>query len=145
MSVSKLTVMAIPSVLSWWRLGDAGDARVERVTVEQTRTGERRGLDANAMVVLIGAQPPTDWVAAELALDDDGYVLTGPALGGAVALQEPWRTLGRAPSLVETSRPGVFAVGDVRCGSTKMVAPAAGDGGMAARFVAEHLAPALAR
>jgi thioredoxin reductase (NADPH) len=122
----------------------AGDARVERVTVEQARTGERRELDASAMVVLIGAQPPTGWLAADLDLDNDGYVLTGPALGSAVAQHEPWRNLGRPPFHVETSRPGVFAVGDVRSGSTKMVAPAAGDGGMAARFVGEHLAPAPA-
>jgi thioredoxin reductase (NADPH) len=123
----------------------AGDGRLERVTIEQTRTGERGDLDAGAIVVLIGAQPPTEWLAAELALDDDGYVLTGPALRSAIAQHEPWRTLGRVPLHVETSRPGVFAIGDVRCGSTKMVAPAAGDGGMAARFASEHLARAPAR
>jgi thioredoxin reductase (NADPH) len=122
-----------------------GEWRLERVTVERTRTGERRCLDASGMVVLIGAEPPTEWLAAELALDDDGYILTGPALGSAIAQREPWRTLGRAPFLVESSRPGVFAIGDVRSGSTKMVAPAAGDGGMAARYVHEHLARTTAR
>jgi thioredoxin reductase (NADPH) len=121
------------------------DGRLERVTVEETRTGERRCLDAAAMVVLIGAKPPTEWLAAELALDDDGYIVTGPALGSAIAQREPWRTLGRTPFLVETSRPGVFAIGDVRSGSTKMVAPATGDGGIAARFISEHLARAPAR
>jgi thioredoxin reductase (NADPH) len=123
----------------------AGDGRLQCVNVERTRTGERSCLDAAAMVVLIGAQPPTEWLAAELALDDDGFVRTGPALGRAVAQREPWRTLDRAPLHVEASRPGVFAIGDVRSGSTKMVAPAAGDGGMAARFASEHLAPAPAR
>jgi thioredoxin reductase (NADPH) len=123
----------------------AGDGRVEHVTVEEARSGERRELDAGAMVVLIGAQPPTDWLAPELAVDDDGYILTGPALGHGIAHHEPWRALDRAPFLVETSRPGVFAIGDVRCGSTKMVAPATGDGGMAARFANEHLARAPAR
>jgi thioredoxin reductase (NADPH) len=122
-----------------------GDGRLERVTVEQTRTGERRELAASAMVVLIGAKPPTEWLAAELALNDDSYILTGPALGRAIAQHEPWQTLDRAPFHLETSRPGVFAIGDVRSGSTKMVAPAAGDGGMAARFAAEYLAPAPAR
>jgi thioredoxin reductase (NADPH) len=124
-----------------------GEGRLERVTVEQTRTGERRDLDAGAMVVLIGARPPTEWLAAELDLDDNGFVLTGPALGSAVAQCEPWQTLGRPPFIVETSRPGVFAVGDVRSGSTKMVAPAAGAGAMATQFVHEHLArtPAAAR
>jgi thioredoxin reductase (NADPH) len=125
----------------------AGEERLERVTVEQTRTGERRGLDATAMVVLIGAQPSTEWLAAELALDDDGFILTGPALGSAILQREPWRTLGWAPFFVESSRPGVFAIGDVRAGSTKMVAPATGDGAMAARFAHERLArtPAAAR
>jgi thioredoxin reductase (NADPH) len=122
-----------------------GHGRLQRVTVKQSGTGERRDLDANAMVVLIGAQPPTEWLAAELDLDDDGYILAGPALGSAIAQNEPWRTLDRAPFLVETSRPGVFAIGDVRSGATKMVAPATGDGGIAARLVSEHLARAPAR
>jgi thioredoxin reductase (NADPH) len=76
-----------------------------------------------------------------VALDGDGYVLTGPRLGD----REDWKAFGRDPFLVETSRPGVFAVGDVRSGSTKMVAPAAGDGGMAVRFVRQHLARQAAR
>jgi thioredoxin reductase (NADPH) len=57
---------------------------------------------------------------------------------------DPWATLGRGPFLVETSRPGVFAVGDVRSGSMKMVAPAVGEGGMAVPFAAEHLSRAPA-
>jgi thioredoxin reductase (NADPH) len=117
-----------------------GDRRLERVTVEETRSGEHRTLDARAMVVLIGAEPPTDWLAPQIALDDHGFILTGPALGRRLREREPWLTLGREPFLVETSRPGVFAVGDVRSGSTKMVAPAAGEGGMAVRFLGEHLA-----
>jgi thioredoxin reductase (NADPH) len=122
-----------------------GDQHLEQVIVEETSTGERQTLAAGAMVVLIGAQPPTDWLAAEIALDDAGFILTGPQLGTFLADREPWRTLGREPFLVETSRPGVFAVGDVRSGSTKMVAPAAGDGGMAVRFAGEHLARTAAR
>jgi thioredoxin reductase (NADPH) len=118
----------------------AGDGRLERVTVEEASTGDHRTLEARAMVVLIGAEPPTEWLAAELALDDHGFILTGPALGRGLGQREPWRTLGREPFLVETSRPGVFAIGDVRSGSTKMVAPAAGEGGMAVRFLGEHLA-----
>jgi thioredoxin reductase (NADPH) len=118
----------------------AGAGRLERVTVEETGSSANRTLEARAMVVLIGAEPPTEWLAAELALDDHGFILTGPALGRGLGQREPWRTLGREPFLVETSRPGVFAVGDVRSGSTKMVAPAAGEGGMAVRFLGEHLA-----
>jgi thioredoxin reductase (NADPH) len=117
-----------------------GDERLTRIVVEDTSTQERRTLEARAMVVLIGAQPRTEWLADQIELDEDGFILTGPQLGNAPREVEPWKTLGREPFLVETSRPGVFAVGDVRSGSTKMVAPAAGDGGMAVRFAREHLA-----
>jgi thioredoxin reductase (NADPH) len=123
----------------------SGDGHLDRVTVEEIATGERRTLDAGAMVVLIGAQPRTEWLAGEIELDADGFVLTGPQLGALLGEREPWKTLGREPFLVETSRPGVFAVGDVRSGSTKMVAPAAGDGGMAVRFAGEHLARTVSR
>jgi thioredoxin reductase (NADPH) len=117
-----------------------GDTHLERVTIENVSTGERRIIDAGALVVLIGAFPGTDWLAGAVALDEDGFVLTGPALGPDAREREPWGRLGRGPFLLETSRPGVFAVGDVRSGSTRMVAPAVGEGGMAIRFVAEHLA-----
>ena len=73
-----------------------------------------------------------------MALDDEGFVLTGPSLGTGLVQREPWRSLAREPFFMETSRPGIFAIGDVRSGSTKMVAPAAGDGGMAVRFAGEH-------
>jgi thioredoxin reductase (NADPH) len=122
-----------------------GGEHLEQVIVEETHSGERQTLAAQAMVVLIGAQPRTEWLPAEIALDQDGFILTGPQLGTLLAQGEPWKTLGREPFLVETSRPGVFAVGDVRSGSTKMVAPAAGDGGMAVRFAGEHLARTAAR
>ena len=95
--------------------------------------------------MLIGAEPPTDWLVGEVVLDEGGSVRTGPALGATVVLEDPWRTLDRKPFLVETSRPGVFAVGDVRSGSTRMIAPAVGDGGMAIRFLGEHLARTGAR
>jgi thioredoxin reductase (NADPH) len=118
----------------------AGDGGLEEVTVQDIAGGSVRTLSVRAMVVLIGAQPRTEWLAGQLTLDEEGYIVTGPGLGNGLGQAEPWRTLGREPFLVETSRPGVFAIGDVRSGSTKMVAPATGDGGMAARFAAEHLA-----
>jgi thioredoxin reductase (NADPH) len=92
------------------------------------------------MVVLIGAEPRTECLCGQVALDDEGFVLTGPALSSGPRDRDRWDKLGRGPFLVETSRPGVFAVGDIRSGSTKMVAPAVGEGGMAVRFAAEHLA-----
>jgi thioredoxin reductase (NADPH) len=123
----------------------SGDGQLNEVTVEDRSSGQRRTLTASALVVLIGARPQTGWLAGQVDLDEDGSILTGPQLGPLLAQHDPWRTLGRGPFLVETSRPGVFAVGDVRSGSTKMVAPAAGDGGMAVRFAGEHLARTAAR
>jgi thioredoxin reductase (NADPH) len=108
--------------------------------VGDVRSGAQRTLEAGVVIVLIGAEPRTEWLAGVVELDDAGYVLTGPALPARLQDPEPWDRLGRRPFLLETSRPGVFAVGDVRSGSTKMVAPAVGEGGMAVRFVAEHLA-----
>jgi thioredoxin reductase (NADPH) len=108
--------------------------------VEQTESGDRRTLAAGALVVLIGAIPHTDWLANTVTLDSDGFVLTGAALGAGLRDREPWTRLARDPFLLETSLPGVFAVGDVRSGGTRMAAPAVGEGGMAVRFAAEHLA-----
>jgi thioredoxin reductase (NADPH) len=82
------------------------------------------------LFVFIGAEPCTAWLASAAALDDRGYVLTGPA---AV-------TDGPHPNLLETSRPGIFAVGDVRSGSVKRVASAVGEGAMAVRLLHDHLA-----
>ena len=120
----------------------AGDGHVERITVEHVRTGARSALDVGGLVVLIGAEARTAWLVGEIALDEDGFILTGPQLPRGPQDRETWEKLGREPFLLETSRPGVFAAGDIRSGSTKMVAPAVGDGGMAVRFAAEHLARA---
>lgn len=118
----------------------SGDGHLENVIVEKlAASGEHRIITAGALVVLIGAAPRTDWLAGTVDLDEEGFVLTGSALEDDVREREPWSRLGRAPFLLETSRPGVFAVGDVRSGSTRMVASAVGDGGMAIRFVAEYL------
>jgi thioredoxin reductase (NADPH) len=133
---------AIEVLLGHEVAGLGGGGHLEQVTVAQAATGARRTLAAGAMVLLIGAAPRTSWVAGEVALDEDGFVLTGPALAAGLRDGDPWSRLGRGPFLLETSRPGVFAVGDVRSGSTKMVAPAVGEGGMAVRFAAEHLARA---
>jgi thioredoxin reductase (NADPH) len=124
--------------------GLEGEGHLERIVVENTDTGRRRTLQAGAMVVLIGAMPRTEWLTEDIALDEDGYILTGPALGD-VGMRGPWAQLGRMPLMLETSTPGVFAVGDARSGSTRMVAPAVGDGGMAVRLAAEHLAMTRAR
>jgi thioredoxin reductase (NADPH) len=120
--------------------GVGGEDHLERVEVEETASNVGRTLDAGALVVLIGATPSTRWLPDDVARDADGFVLTGPALGVGLRDLQPWNRLGRDPFLLETSLPGVFAVGDVRSGGTRMAAPAVGEGGMAVRFAAEHLA-----
>jgi thioredoxin reductase (NADPH) len=106
-------------------VGDERGGALEALIVEDNRTGERRSLDAKALFVFIGAEPCTPWLAGEIAMDPKGFVLTGAAAG--------------AQSLLQTSRPGVLAVGDVRSGSIKRVASAVGEGSMAVRLVHDHL------
>jgi thioredoxin reductase (NADPH) len=115
-----------------------GDPVLEAVVVTDRQTGESRTLDARSLFVFIGAKPHAAWVGDEVALDENGFVRTGPdAIGNGRA--ELWRTLGREPLLLETSQPGVFAAGDVRSGSVKRVASAVGEGSMAVRLVHEYL------
>jgi thioredoxin reductase (NADPH) len=102
------------------------DGRLESVTLT---TGER--LPFSYLFCFLGAQPCTDWLADSVARAPDEFILTGDAAG--------------AEPLLETSAPGIFAAGDVRCGSTKRCAAAVGEGSMAVQFVHEHLANAGAR
>jgi thioredoxin reductase (NADPH) len=115
-----------------------GGDNLESVVVENNRSGERRVLDARALFVFIGASPHTGWLSGMVALDEDGFVLTGADAEG-FRHADVWRGVHRSPLVLETSRPGVFAVGDVRRGSVKRVASAIGEGAMAVRFVHEHL------
>jgi thioredoxin reductase (NADPH) len=117
-----------------------GEERLEAIVVEQNETGEREQLEVHDLFVFIGADPCTPWLATEIALDENGFVLTGPDAARAANGNDEWEHTGRAPLLLETSRPGVLAVGDVRSGSIKRVASAVGEGSMAVRLVHEHLA-----
>jgi thioredoxin reductase (NADPH) len=115
-----------------------GDESLEAVVVENNRTGERRAIPTRALFVFIGAEPYTRWVGEHVALDERGFILTGQDAAGAAGNGE-WERLGRAPLVLETSCPGIFAVGDVRARSIKRVASAVGEGSMAVRLVYEHL------
>ncbi len=88
---------------------------------------------ADALFVFIGARPQTEWLDGTLALDANGYVLTGREIP-----DDAW-PLDRAPAFLETSMPGVFAAGDIRQGSVKRVAAAVGEGSMALLLIREHL------
>jgi thioredoxin reductase (NADPH) len=112
-----------------------GDNRLETVVMEDTRTGDRLEVTARALFVFIGTAPRVQWLRQEVALDDKGFVLTGPAArSDGRAAEDP------APLLLETSRPGVFAAGDVRSGSVKRIAAAVGEGALAVRLIHQHLA-----
>ncbi|MGH4012068.1 MAG: FAD-dependent oxidoreductase [Pseudonocardiaceae bacterium] len=115
-----------------------GDKSLEAVVVQDNDSGEQRALEARELFVFIGADPCTDWLVGTLALDSGDYVLTGP--DAARAANGQFDELGRPPLMLETTEPGVFAVGDVRSGSIKRVASAVGEGSMAVRLVHEYLA-----
>jgi len=113
-----------------------GDQVLEAVTVADSSSGARRVLPARALFVFIGAVPCTDWLGGLVDLDDRGFVRTGA--GALAAADGADRTL-LLP--LETNRPGVFAVGDVRSGSAKRVATAVGEGAMAIRLAFERTRP----
>jgi thioredoxin reductase (NADPH) len=112
-----------------------GDRYLGAVVLTDRKTGEKRTIHTPAVFSFIRAVPRTDWLPPDVERDEKGFVRTGPAL----AQQSPYRTAQRPPFFLETSRPGVFAAGDVRSGSVKRVASAVGEGSMAVQFVHEYL------
>jgi thioredoxin reductase (NADPH) len=111
-----------------------GDASLEAIDVRNNATGERTRLESGGLFILIGADAETGWLPPEIALDRNGYVLTGTD----VAAAGRWET-DRDPYLLETSVPGIFACGDVRLSPVKRVASAVGEGSMAIAFVHQYL------
>lgn len=118
--------------------GVVGDKTLEAVVVEDNQSGKRTKLPVRALFVFIGATPQAAWLSDVVALDPDGFVLTGTDADEFRA-DDVWRHISRPPLRLETSRPGMFAVGDVRRGSTKRMGSAVGEGAMAVRFAYEHL------
>lgn len=111
-------------------------------TLQEVRVMSPHGesvLPCQGLFSFIGAEPASGWLSGCAALDGKGFVLTDRALA-AGDLDERWDVLGRAPLPFETSHPGLFAVGDLRAGSTKRVAAAVGEGSAAVRSVHEYLA-----
>jgi thioredoxin reductase (NADPH) len=113
-----------------------GDTALRRVVLVDHARRTRETVPADALFVLIGAQPHTEWLDGTLQLDRKGFIITGRDLDRA---DVGW-SLERGPLPLETSMPGVFAVGDVRQGSVKRVASAVGEGAIAVRYVHEYLA-----
>ena len=119
----------------------SGTTRLETVELENSKTGERRVVQTPAIFSMIGAKPCTEWLPAEIARDEKGFIKTGPAVVDMPA----WKTQPRPPGPMETSLPGIFAAGDVRSGSVKRCAAAVGEGGMAVAGIHAALAAAAAR
>jgi thioredoxin reductase (NADPH) len=122
------------------------NTRIVALEGDQSLTGVRvsgpggeETLASTALFSFIGADPASEWLSGFAALDDQGFVLTDRSLGRE-HLNGRWEAIGRSPLPFETSHPGLFAVGDVRSGSTKRVAAAVGEGAAAVRSVHSYLA-----
>jgi thioredoxin reductase (NADPH) len=115
-----------------------GTEHLERLTLLDAATGDKRSVDSEWLFVFIGAAPCTDWLDSSVVRDEHGFVVAGPDL--LVDGQRPtgW-TLDRNPYHLETSLPGVFVAGDVRAESVKRVASAVGEGAMAVMLVHRYL------
>jgi thioredoxin reductase (NADPH) len=116
-----------------------GDRQLDSVVVKDRLSGEDREIPTHHLFVMIGAEPHTAWLGDTLLRDRRGFIPTGDDISGVELSENDWATQGRAPYLLETSLPGVFAVGDVRANSVKRVAAAVGEGSMAVRFAQQYL------
>jgi len=114
---------------------------LQSLLLQDSASGARRTVAADALFVLIGAQPRTEWLGAAIARDRWGFIVTGPDLPASAHARG---AAGRPPLPLETSLPGVFAAGDVRRGSVKRVASAVGEGAATIPLVHRYLARATA-
>src|SRR5579884_2398729 len=116
-----------------------GKDHLESISIFCKRTGSVQTVPASSLFVFIGAEPRTEWLDGFVQRDKRGFIVTGPDLIRDGTPPSSW-TLDRDPALLETSQPGVFAVGDVRHGSVKRVASSVGEGSIAIQFVHQYLA-----
>ena len=115
-----------------------GDGKLERIRWRDDQTGEIESHDIGHVFIMAGAVPNTRWLDGCIVLDEKGFVKTGPDLSSDELATAKW-PLARPPYLLETSRPGIFAVGDVRGGNIKRVASAVGEGSIAVAFAHQVL------
>ena len=116
--------------------GLCGESSLEKVSWINKTTNQRSSLKMRHVFIMTGASPNTEWLRGRVALDKNGFILTGRDLPLSLSSEMgPAWPLRRAPQLFESSLPGVFAVGDVRAGSMKRVASAVGEGAISVNFV----------
>src|SRR5580692_2048871 len=117
-----------------------GESQLERVTWLDKSSGEKLTREVRHVFVMAGASPHIDWLRGCVALDEQGFILTGRDLDPVLASAPQKWPLGRPPQMLETSLPAVFAVGDVRSGNVKRVASAVGEGAISIHLVHGALA-----
>jgi len=134
-------IREMPNIQLWTHASVAeahGETHLEEISVLCSDTNKVERVPASAMYIFIGALPRTDWLASVIERDERGFVLTGPDLIRDGQRPKGW-ALDRDPFLLETSVPGLFAVGDVRHGSVKRVASGVGEGSVAVQFIHQYL------
>jgi thioredoxin reductase (NADPH) len=117
-----------------------GNEHLERVTWRNNATGETSTHEIGHVFIMAGASPRTEWLRGCIALDAKGFILTGRDVDSAPITARPAWPLARPPQMLETSLPGVFAVGDARSGNVKRVASAVGEGAISIHLVHRALA-----
>jgi thioredoxin reductase (NADPH) len=132
--ISRIEASPKITIMTWTEI-DAleGASHLDRIYWRNTQTGARGIHEVQHLFVMTGAEPNTEWLQGRVELDAQGFIKTGSDV------ENGW-PLRRAPHMLESSLPGVFAVGDIRAGSVKRVASAVGEGSMAVQFVHKVLA-----
>jgi len=115
-----------------------GEDHLERIVLQNSASGQKDIVPTQALFILIGAAPHTDWLDGVVARDERGFIRSGPDLSKHAERPKGWK-LDRDPYLLETSVPGIFVAGDVRHGSIKRCASAVGEGSITVQFVHQYL------
>ena len=116
----------------------SGNAKLEKLVIRNNRTNNDDEVNADGLFIFIGAKPYTDWLLENVIKNERGFIETGKELQKYENFTKIWK-LDRAPYMLETCNPGIFAAGDVRAGAMNRVASAVGEGAMSIKYVHEYL------
>jgi thioredoxin reductase (NADPH) len=116
----------------------SGNAKLEKLVIRNNRTNNDDEVNADGLFIFIGAKPYTDWLLENVIKNERGFIETGKELHKYENFTKIWK-LDRAPYMLETCNPGIFAAGDVRAGAMNRVASAVGEGAMSIKYVHEYL------